>query len=137
MKSKSLKAVFFFLIFLTSKIGLALNVHYCGGHIEKIALAWNAQGCVMASSKKSDASKDVLVKKNHCCQDETILIQNNEPQKFSDIISKTQWISVLEFQRKFFVPLENYFSTKILTPPKDLLPKQKIYLLHRSLLFYA
>lgn len=137
MNAKSLKAVFFVLIFLISKIGVALNVHYCGGHIEEIALAWNAQGCVMASSNKYDASKDVLVKKNHCCQDETVYIQNNEPQKFTDTVSKTQWISVLEFQRLFFVPLETYFSTKILTPPKDLLPKQKIYLLHRSLLFYA
>ena len=39
MYTRSIKAIFFSLIFLTSKIGLALNVHYCGGHIEEIALA--------------------------------------------------------------------------------------------------
>ena len=54
MNLRSVKAVFFILIFLTSKIGMALNVHYCGGHIEEIALAWNAHGCKMSMEKSHD-----------------------------------------------------------------------------------
>ena len=45
MNKIACKVIFSVLIFLTSKIWVALNVHYCGGHIQEIALAWNAEGC--------------------------------------------------------------------------------------------
>ena len=56
------------MIFLTSKVGLALNVHYCGENIAEIVLVWSAEGCEMSSEKSHDNHQDSTVKKNHCCQ---------------------------------------------------------------------
>ena len=47
MNSKGLKSVFFILILLASKVGLAINVHYCCGQISEISMAWDAEGCQM------------------------------------------------------------------------------------------
>ena len=88
MNKNSIKAIFSVLIFLTSKIGVALNVHYCGGHIQEIALAWNVEGCGISLEKSHDTRKGKVTKK-HCCQDKTVFIQNNEPQKLLILICKS------------------------------------------------
>ena len=78
MNTNSIKAIFFVLIFLTSKIGVALNVHYCGGHIQEIALAWNVEGCGISFEKSQDTHQSQEVTKKHCCQDKTVFIQNQK-----------------------------------------------------------
>ena len=49
MHSKVFKSIFFIFILLISKVGMALNVHYCGGQISEISMAWDAEKCQMKS----------------------------------------------------------------------------------------
>ena len=137
MSLRNFKTIFLMLIFLTSKVGLALNVHYCGGHIAEIALAWNVEGCGMSSEKSEDKSQAISLLKKHCCADETIFIQNNKPQKSSDADFKIS---------SFFISINDLISigdTNNALPnilylrSKFLIPKRKIYLLQQRLIFYG
>ena len=133
---RSIKAIFFVLIFLTSKIGLALNVHYCGGHIEEIVLAWNAEGCEMSMEKSQD-HQGGKVSKNHCCQDETIFIQNNQPQK---TVNDEFQINTLAIPRDNSVSLntiKTILPKEVFTRSGFFVPKNKIFLLNQSLIFYG
>ena len=137
MSLRNFKTIFFVLIFLTSKVGLALNVHYCGGHIAEIALAWNVEGCGMSSEKSEDKSQAISLLKKHCCADETIFIQNNEPQKpaDSDFKISSLFISINDL---YFIDNININFPKILyLSSKCLIPKRKIYLLNQCLIFYG
>jgi len=137
MYTRGIKAIFFSLIFLTSKIGLALNVHYCSGHIEEIALAWNADGCEMSMEKGQDLNLDVTFAKNHCCQDETIFIQNNHPQKTVNDDFQISTLAIpncteTSFNAIKIIPFEEVFAHS-----NFLVPKNKIFLLNQSFIFYG
>lgn len=137
MNFKSSKAVFFILIFLTSKVGLALNIHYCGGHIAEITLAWNVEGCGMPLEKNQHESTDFSVKKNHCCQDQSIFIQNNEPHKSTD--SEFHFFPFLTPKNRFnkSTILELSFQQSFYIRPQPVIPKNKIFLIYQSLVFYG
>ena len=135
MNYKSFKVFFFVLIFLTSKIGLALNVHYCGGHIEDIALAWNAGGCEISLEKAKEPHQDLI--KNHCCQDQTVFIQNNEPQKTADYELQFDYFETFQNNSFRFDTSKTLFLKKVFTPYIFIVPKNKIFLLHQSFIFYG
>lgn len=137
MNVSNIKAFFFALIFLTSKIGLALNVHYCGGHIVEIVLAWNAEGCGMPSEKSQDSRQGFNLEKNHCCQDQTIFIQNNEPQQNTDYEIQLGYIGILPNDPFQFEASKTIFLKTVFTQPKPQVPRNKIFLLHQSLIFYG
>ena len=137
MNTRNSKAVLLTLIFLTSKIGLALNVHYCGGHIEEIALAWNAKGCEMSVQKVQDTQQDYKLTKNHCCKDQTILIQNNEPQKTADYELHFSFFGISPNKPFQFDDSKIILLKKLFTPPKFFVYKNKIFLLYQSLIFYG
>ena len=137
MNARIIKAIFFILIFLTSKVGLALNVHYCGENIAEIALVWSAEGCEMSSEKSHDNHQDSTVKKNHCCQDVLIFIQNNAPQNKIDLEFQVSFISVPFGNFDFFIDY-NTRSTKIVTlKPLLVVPKRKTFLMYQSFIFYG
>ena len=75
MNSRIFKSIFFVLILLISKVGLALNVHHCGGQISKISMAWNAKRCHMKSFFDLRGSE---VRKSHCCKDKILHIKFSE-----------------------------------------------------------
>lgn len=137
MNLRSVKAIFFVLIFLTSKIGVALNVHYCGGHIQEIALAWNVEGCGMSLEKSQDTHQGLKLTKNHCCQDKTVFIQNNEPQKTTDSELQVTYFAVQQYNTYTFDLSKIIFPKAVFVKPKHLVLKEKIYLLHHSLIFYG
>ena len=137
MNTNSIKAIFFVLIFLTSKIGVALNVHYCGGHIQEIALAWNVEGCGMSLEKSQDTHQGLKLTKNHCCQDKTVFIQNNEPQKTTDSELQVTYFAVQQYNTYTFDLSKIIFPKAVFVKPKHLVLKEKIYLLHHSLIFYG
>ena len=134
---RNFKVIFFVLIFLTSKVGLALNVHYCRGHIAEIALAWNVQGCGMSSEKSEDKSQAISLLKKHCCADETIFIQNNKPQKSSDDDFKISSFFISINDLYSFGNINITFSNILYVRSKFLISKRKIYLLHQRLIFYG
>ena len=137
MNTNSIKAIFFVLIFLTSKIGVALNVHYCGGHIQEIALAWNAEGCGISLEKSQDTHQGLEVTKKHCCQDKTIFIQNNEPQKTSDSELQVTYFAIQQYNTCSFDLSKIIFPKAVFVKPKHLVFKEKIFLLHHRLIFYG
>ena len=137
MYTRSIKAIFFSLIFLTSKIGLALNVHYCVGHIEEIALAWNADGCGMSTEKSQDRHQSISVTKNHCCQDETIFIQNNHPQKTVNDDFQISTLTIPNSTKVSFNTIKIIPFQEVFTHPNFLVPKNKIFLLNQSFIFYG
>ena len=137
MNLRSVKAIFFVLIFLTSKIGVALNVHYCGGHIQEIALAWNVEGCGISLEKSQDTHQGLEVTKKHCCQDKTVFIQNNEPQKTTDSELQVTYFAIQQYNTCSFDLSKIIFPKAVFVKPKHLVFKEKIFLLHHSLIFYG
>ena len=137
MNTNSIKAIFFVLIFLTSKIGVALNIHYCGGYIQEIALAWNVQGCGISLEKSKDTHQGLEVTKTHCCQDKTIFIQNNEPKKTNDSEFQVTHFVVQQYNTCTFDLSKIIFPKAVFVKPKHFVFKEKIFLLHHSLIFYG
>ena len=119
MNTNSIKAIFFVLIFLTSKIGVALNVHYCGGHIQEIALAWNVEGVEFFGKKSRHPSRPRGYKK-HCCQDKTVFIQNNEPQKTTDSELQVTYFAVQQHNTCTFDLSKIIFPKAVFVKPKYL-----------------
>ena len=137
MNTNSIKAIFFVLIFLISKIGVALNVHYCGGHIQEIALAWNVEGCGISLEKSQDTRQSQEVTKKHCCQDKTVFIQNNEPQKTTDSELQVTDFVVQQYKTCTFDLSKIIFPKAVFVKPKCIFFKEKKFLLHHSLIFYG
>ncbi len=137
MNTNSIKAIFFVLIFLTSKIGVALNVHYCGGHIQEIALAWNVEGCGISLEKSQDTHQSQEVTKKHCCQDKTVFIQNNEPQKTSDSELQVTYFEAQQHNTCTFDLSKIICPKAVFVKPKCLFFIDKIFLVHHSLIFYG
>ena len=90
-----------------------------------------------SSEKSEDKSQAISLLKKHCCADETIFIQNNEPQKptDSDFKISSLFISINDL---YFIDNININFPKILySSSKCLIPKRKIYLLNQCLIFYG
>ncbi|MBH45445.1 MAG: hypothetical protein CMC93_02375 [Flavobacteriaceae bacterium] len=131
-----LKAVLFLSILLISKVGMALNVHYCGGKIAEIAFAWNAEGCGMSSDKSQETERSTTTIKNHCCQDEIVFLQNNEPLKENHTVFQLFSYAVENNFDFYFQPTTSR-AQWIKKYPEFLFCKNKIYLLHQSFVFYG
>jgi hypothetical protein len=120
---------------LTSKVGLALNIHYCGGKIAEISMAWKAEGCQM--SYLSDDQQGFEVKKSHCCDDKTVFIQNNNPQKVFDLSYDLNTPISLEKQQNFFLFKKFHLQKNIPLSSSCFIPKSKIFLLNSAFVFYG
>ena len=113
METKVFKSIFFVLILLISKGGMALNVHYCGGQISEISMAWDAEGCQV---KTFLDQRGFEVRKSHCCNDEIVYIQNNTPEiSFvlsydPDLLILPDDKQVLIFVKKFYLNQKKYRS---------------------------
>ena len=134
MNSKDFKSIFFIIILLTSKVGLAINVHYCCGQISEISLAWDAKGCQM---QPISDHLGFVVKENHCCNNERVYVQNNTPQKIIDLSYNVN-LPVLNYDEKgFFFTEEFNLNQKKILRTHFLIPKCKIFLTNSSLIFYG
>lgn len=76
---KSLRIFVLTLLFLHSKTGLALNLHFCGDHLASISWAFNAKGCGMEPSTQQNTDSE-SVSKALCCNDSTLIAQDHSPQ---------------------------------------------------------
>ena len=61
---------------------MALNVHYCGGHVASISSAFSPENCGMENPKPVDDHLNFSSK--HCCDDDLIVQQNENDQKQPD-----------------------------------------------------
>ena len=125
------------IVFLTSNVGFAFNVHICGGLVTEISAIWNKAGCDMPDDHKNDfqkKSKNFKVK--DCCSDKILIIQKSDPEiisvkqinnlsdDFSIFLNNTFFIG-----DTFFVNLN---LKKIKYPPPV-----KLFLLFSSFIFYG
>lgn len=69
------------LLILGTRIGFAINVHYCGHEIAKISWAQNPSDCGMEMEISKSISSEHTLSKSSCCKDQILLFQNQEPQK--------------------------------------------------------
>ena len=140
MKIKSLVSLFLTLIILTTRVGYALNVHYCDDKIAKISLAYNSSNCGMESNFDSKLYPlDKLTKKS-CCEDEIQLFQNHEPQKIDqENFLKITIIENVFFRDSNFRTLKLHLLSKAylfnsLSPPTKTC---KLFLKNNSFIFYG
>jgi len=72
MKFKKHLSIFLAVLLLVSNVGLAFNVHYCGGEISSVSLNSTLSS---VQSEKGCCEKKVVSKKDSCCKDKKIVFQ--------------------------------------------------------------
>jgi hypothetical protein len=82
-------------LILGSNVGLAFNVHYCGGKIASVSLSVPA---VLSMQKEKDCCSKKAVKKDSCCKDKKIVLK----EKADDKIVKS---FTFQFDYVFLVPV--------------------------------
>ena len=65
------------ILILGTRVGFALNIHYCGNTIAEISLAYNPQNCGMENEEESQAEQKTSFSEKSCCEDEVVLFQNH------------------------------------------------------------
>ena len=126
-------------LILGTRVGFALNVHYCGSEIASISLAHNPSNCGMEMIKKKRVPKEKNFLKKACCKDTVLLFQNDEPQKVSFenttfLKSPLNSFLKLDFQ-KASIPVLSLVSKENWNPPPP--DHNNIILLQHRLVFYG
>lgn len=130
-------SLFFAALIFGTRVGFAVNIHYCGNSIAEISVAYNPQKCDMGDGAYSQTSDKTSFSKKSCCADEVFLFQNHEPQK-----NQTEFHSQeLSFIKNTLLPsqlLEQLNIVKvekfsIWYPPPE---SGKLFLINQSLVFY-
>ena len=138
MNKKQYVSLILALLLMSTRIGFAINVHYCGHQIAKISLASNPFGCGMEIDQDKRLTKHTNFSKTPCCKDQILLLQNNEPQKFEIDSNLVFFINERAIQSDNLFEAPTLFSNiasdiKYTTPP----PKNKIFLLNHSFIIYG
>ena len=125
------------LIFGT-RVGFALNIHYCGNTIAEISLAYNPQNCGMENEEESQAKHKTSFSEKSCCKDEVFLFQNQEPQKHQtkflsqEVLFTKNALTPIETLQQLDITEVEKFS--IWCPPNV---SKKLFLIHQSLVIYG
>ncbi len=105
MKMKQIISFFLAALILGTRVGFALNVHYCGAEIASVSFANNPSNCGMEMSKKKETPSKKNITKKSCCKDTTLLLQNDEPLKLT---AESVTIDSSFIQTAFFTDCLNY-----------------------------
>jgi len=138
MNKKQYISLILIILLMSTRIGFAINVHYCGHQIAEISLASNPSGCGMEIDQDKRLTKHTSFSKTPCCKDQILLLQNNEPQKF-EINSNLVFFGIEKaIQSEDLFEVSTLFSNivfkiKYTTPP----PRNKIFLLNHSFIIYG
>ena len=130
-------SLFFAALIFCTRVGFAVNIHYCGNSIAEISIAYNQQKCDMGDGAYSQTSDKTSFSKKSCCADEVFLFQNHEPQKNQtefhsqelSFIKNTLLQSQL-LEQLNIVKVEKF---SIWYPPPE---SGKLFLINQSLVFY-
>ena len=137
MKMKRFLSILLASLLLGTRVGFALNVHYCGDHIAKVSLAYSPENCGMENGEKKQISNALKFSKKSCCEDDVLLFQNHEPQnKHSEVQPKDAQLYV-----QATVPvnkIESRVLPIVLQPIQWIPPPKanKLFLLQHALVFY-
>ena len=72
MQFKKHISIFLAFLLLVANVGLAFNVHYCGGEISSVSLNSTLPSI---QTERSCCEKKVVGKKDSCCKDKKVIIQ--------------------------------------------------------------
>ena len=140
MKIKSLLSLFLALAILGTRVGYALNIHYCKDKIAKISLAYSPSDCNMDSNFDPKDNLEYEFTKKSCCEDDIQLFQNHEPQKIDqENLLKISVIENVFLRYSNFKTLKLHFLSKAylfnsLSPPAKTC---KLFLKNNSFIFYG
>jgi len=139
MFQRQLYNILLALAILFSNVGLAINIHYCGDEIEKIAFGYAASiGCADETHTKACCKEKNETEKKDCCKNETI------KQKTDDVVIKIFNVQQLS---EFITPIVYKFQPLVIS--KSILPKKinaafrcesnapPLYKLYNQYLLYA
>jgi len=139
MNMKQFLSLFLALLIFGTRVGLAINVHYCGSKIASISLAHNPSNCGMEMGEKEKPSFEKNFSKKTCCKDTTLLFQNDEPQKVSFEEApnfKASIIGLVEVNfSKWIIPFIYTSKSENWSPPPP--DQNKIILLQHRLVLYG
>jgi hypothetical protein len=96
MNFKKQISVFLAVLLLVSNVGLAFNVHYCGGEISSVSL----NSTLPSLKSEKGCCEKIVDKKDSCCKDKKIVIQ----KKVDNGIVKS---FSFQFDYSFLVPEYN------------------------------
>lgn len=125
-------------LILGTRVGFALNIHYCENTIAEISIAYNPQNCGMENEEESQTEHKTSFSKKSCCEDKVFLFQNQEPQKH-----QTEFLSQeVLFTKNALTPIETLQQLDITgiekfsiwCPP---IVSKKLFLIHQSFVFYG
>ena len=139
MKIKQLVCFTLAVLIFGTRVGYALNVHYCGDHIAEVSLAFISSNCEMESHQNSKISFKTEISKKSFCKDNTVLFQNQQYQK----VSLESFQKVIAINASILFPIYSFESKLILIskvflnwnppPPKS----DKLFLIQQSFIFYG
>ena len=139
MKMKQLVSLTLALLILGTRVGYAINVHYCGDRIAEVSLAFITANCGMEPQQDSKDPFRTELSKKSCCNDTTVLFQNHDPQKVHlefdppvILFNKVSLFPVFTSGLKIlFIP--KIFLNWNIPPPKS----YKLFLFQQSFIFYG
>lgn len=136
---KQFLSLFLAVLILGTRVGYALNVHYCGSEIASVSLAYNPSNCGMEMKNKNVIPLTKSFSKKTCCKDTVLLFQNDEPQKVSfenTILLKAPLNAILNRDfHKVSIPVLSLFSKENWNPPPPI--HNNIILMQHCLVFYG
>lgn len=80
-------------VMLASSIGVTVNMHICGGHVQSTALFLKADAC--GNMPMDCASTSSKMKSGGCCQEKSIVVKGKETS--AEVQSAVQWHPSFEF----------------------------------------
>ena len=140
MKIKSLLSLFLALTILGTRVGYALNIHYCKDKIAKISLAYSPSDCNMDSNFDPKTNLENEFTKKSCCEDDIQLFQNHEPQKIDqEYFLKVTIIKNIPLRHSNIKTLKSHFLSKLnlFNPPSPPTKTCKLFLKNNSFIFYG
>ena len=139
MKMRPFISIFLALLIFGTRIGYALNVHYCGDRIAEISLAYFPEDCGMESEEEATDPLKTNFSKKTCCEDDTLLFQNHEPQKVHlEVAPKVTILKAIILLPIYNLDLKPVSVSEELynwnPPPPQL---EKLFLVQQSFIFYG
>ena len=139
MKIKQLVCFTLAVLIFGTRVGYALNVHYCGDHIAEVSLAFISSNCEMESHQNSKISFKTEISKKSFCKDNTVLFQNQQHQKVNlEAVKKVTAINTSILLPVYSLDSKLILISKVFTnwnppPPKS----DKLFLIQQSFIFYG
>ncbi|WP_281226698.1 HYC_CC_PP family protein [Flavobacterium aquiphilum] len=107
MNFKKHISIFLAVLLLVSNVGLAFNVHYCGGEVSSVSLNSTLPSL---QSEKGCCEKKVTTKKDSCCKDKKIVFQKKTDNGIVKSFSfQFDYVCLVpEFQSVVFEEVSNF-----------------------------